>query len=296
MRGASRRNRPEPSLDAWPIAMASSARDPDRHARPLDRRVDHRRGVWHRLALRVEHAADDEHPARRRALGWCRLAWPAAAVEAVGCFLGFVVHGQGVGQDIPRRSRRRRGRARSIAMNLSLLKNMARSTSWARAAAEAETCGGLTGRELDRGLGRDSHTGGMRRKPRRIWSSVPWPARRRQDHAAAGQTAAELVARPSQSAVNRARRPTEPSCGFVEGQALEVAEHHRQTKRSGSRAISRGGPRRPREPGPVARPLNHRFDRDADPNRDASWRRPPRSCAGGRAGLCALRAVRSATP
>ena len=40
-------------------------------------------------------------------------------------------------------------------MNFSLWINMDLSTSWARAVAETRRSGGLSGRELDRGPGRD---------------------------------------------------------------------------------------------------------------------------------------------
>src|SRR5947209_5035572 len=42
----------------------------------------------------------------------------------------------------------------------------------------------------------------------------------------------KLLARPGQPAAERAGRTTESPGGFVEGEALEVAEHHRQTERS----------------------------------------------------------------
>ena len=51
-----------------------------------------------------------------------------------------------------------------------------------------------------------------------------------QDDAAAGEAAAELVARPGQPAAERAGGPSQSSRRLVEGQALEVAEHHRQAE------------------------------------------------------------------
>ncbi len=95
---------------------------------------------------------------------------------------------------------------------------------------EGPAGGGVTGREGDRGPG-----GGFAQEGRNGRRGGPG----RQDSAqrgggqgdtAACQADAELLPRPGQPAAERPGRASEPPGGLVEGEALEVAEHHRQSE------------------------------------------------------------------
>ncbi len=102
--------------------------------------------------------------------------------------------------------------------------------------------------------------------------------------AAAGQADPELLPRPGQPAAERAGRASEATGGLVEGEALEVAEHHRQPEGLGQAvdlaveglgllAVDR-------------RPVGRRGRRlgrgERARHRDLSSCRPPRAAAGGR--------------
>ena len=131
-------------------------------------------------------------------------------------------------------------RARMIAVSLSLWKSMVRRTSWARAAAgrRGPAGGGVTGREGDRGPG-----GGIAQEGRNGRRGRPG----RQDRAERGRGQARCrggpgrsgaCPAPGQPAAERAGRAAEATRRLVEGEALEVAEHHRQPEGSGRRSTS----------------------------------------------------------
>ena len=225
---ASSRNRPEPSPSR--LADRRQVRSPPTagRVRCLSACVDHHRRVRHRLALRVEHAADDEHPARGRLrIRVVRLRGDRTWVRLSSLTSGLAMAGEAPAP-VATAPRSSKVNARSFSLWIS----MDRSTSWARAVAEAETappaaCPAAkwiaarvvmshrrdeTDAEADRGL--------------RTAASAAAGS----DDAAAGQAAAELLARPGQSAAERAGRPSEPSRRLVEGEALEVAEHDRQAE------------------------------------------------------------------
>ncbi len=84
----SRRNWPDPSASAWPITTGLNPSWTEATLRPLEPRVNHHGRIWHRLALRVEHAADHEHPAWRRALAVSSGLAASGGCEAAGVFLG----------------------------------------------------------------------------------------------------------------------------------------------------------------------------------------------------------------
>ena len=186
-----------------------------------------------------------------------------------------------------------------IAVSFSLWSSMDLSTSWARAIAEAEMAPAAACPAAKAIAARVvmSHRGDETDAEADRGASAAARAAAGKDDAAAGQAAAELVAGPGQPAADRAGRAAEPSGRLVERQALEVAEHDRQPKWTGQAvdlAVEDLGLLAV-EDRLVGR-RDRRIDRTHEPEPGLSWRRPPRACAGGRAGALALRAVRSATP
>ncbi len=117
-----------------------------------------------------------------------------------------------------------------MAISFSLFTNMDLSTSWARArrgraaTAACPAANSIAARVVM------SHRGDEIDAEADLETECSGETRGRQCHAAACQAAAELVARPGQSAADRAGRPPEPVRRFVERQSLEVAEHDRQAK------------------------------------------------------------------
>ena len=134
-----------------------------------------------------------------------------------------------------------------------------RRTSWARVARGGRDR--LPGRETDRGpggdvaqVGRDGRrgrAGAQRGGQRGVEKTTPRRV----------EGAAELLARPGQPAAERAGRASESSGGLVEGEALEVAEDHRQSgRRPASGRSRRAGPRPARGRARTARPAGRRLD------------------------------------
>ncbi len=91
--------------------------------------------------------------------------------------------------------------------------------------------GGLPGDEAERGPGRGVAQGGRHGRGGGPVTERRGDGRGGQDDAAAGQATAELVARPGQPAPDRPGRPVQPAGHLVEGQPLEIAEHHGEPKR-----------------------------------------------------------------
>ena len=114
----------------------------------------------------------------------------------------------------------------------------------------------------------------------------PRPARQPAGPRRGGSARGGASRGPGQPAADRAGRPAEPPRRLVEGEALEVAEHHRQAE----------GPRQAVDLAveglgllAVERRLfgrrGRRLGRDARTRTGTrSWSRPPRACAGERAG------------
>ena len=141
-----------------------------------------------------------------------------------------------------------------------------------------------------------NRTGGMRRTPGPTGAPARGHRGRREREAAAGQAAPELLARPGQAAAERADGPSQPVRRLVEGQALEVAEHHRQAespRQAIDLAVQGLGLLAVEE-----RPLGRR---GGTAPRPASRTPLPRSVDGGRAGCgpcgpCAARRRRASCP
>ena len=189
--------------------------------RLLDRRVDHHRRARLRLAVGIEHAADDEHPARGRPVSRRRRG-PATTA---GAWRGSSPLASDRRQIAAAGSQGRPGTASRREGRLSLWIVMARSTSWARVVAvEAAAC-------------RAAKRIAARAVRSHRWGETDAEAT---EHgaasAAAGSTPRRVRARRSFSRA-RARRlrsvpagHAEPAGRLVERQALEVAEHDRRAE------------------------------------------------------------------
>ena len=120
--------------------MLIAGADPGR-AGPRDQVDDRARD---RLAVGVEHAAGDGHPARgggigfRRGLGLVGVARRDFAAGAAGSFTGSsFIASEWASQPAPVATAARSNKV--IAVSFSLWSSMVRRTSWARAAAGAES-------------------------------------------------------------------------------------------------------------------------------------------------------------
>ncbi len=188
-------------------------------------------GVGDRLAPRVEDAADDRHPGgigvvRRRARG---RRWPCGHSAL---HLGLIAHREragepaGAGGDDGQEHQRDDGGLELVDQH-----GTDHLLGQCRGGSGEHPAGGVTGREGDRGPGGGIAQEGMRRTPRPIgraaprpsrWSTARSPRRVRPRRSFSRARANRLRSVPTGHR-SRCRR-------LVEGEALEVAEHHRQAE------------------------------------------------------------------